>query len=204
MQKIQSVSRPGLWKLLLIWASIGLQSFGGGASTTFLIQREFVDKRHWVTMEEIVHFWNLCVMVPGVNLIALTILIGHKLRGRTGVVVSLAGMLIPSAAITCLIAAIFKEIEQLRAVQDVVKGIIPATAGIMLLVGLRFMQPQIKFARQKGLLSLLISVALIVLSFVSIAVLQVPVIVVLPCAGMLGVLCFTRTSQVTSTLKEND
>ena len=83
--------RPSKWLLFRIWASVGLQSFGGGASTTFLIQRAFIEKHRWLSMEEFMYFWNLCVLTPGINLVALTVLIGKKLGGVWGIVVSLAG-----------------------------------------------------------------------------------------------------------------
>src|ERR1051326_3891465 len=92
---------PGTWKLFRIWTGIGLQSFGGGASTTLLIQRAFIDKYGWLTLEEFAHLWNLCIFTPGINLVALTVLIGRKLGGVRGIVASLAGMLLPSALITC-------------------------------------------------------------------------------------------------------
>src|SRR5487761_1480394 len=91
--------RPGAWKLLGIWTSIGLQSFGGGASTTFLIYRVFVEKRGWLLPEEYNRFWNLCVMAPGINLVGMTILVGRKLGGTRGICASLGGLLVPSAAI---------------------------------------------------------------------------------------------------------
>ena len=103
--------RPSKWQLFRIWASVGLQSFGGGASTTLLIQRAFIEKHNWLSIEEFTHLWNLCVITPGINLVALTVLIGRKLGGVWGIVVSLAGLLLPSATITCLLAATFKQIE---------------------------------------------------------------------------------------------
>src|SRR2546423_3708850 len=109
--------RPSKWLLFRIWASVGLQSFGGGASTTFLIQRAFIEKHRWLSMEEFMYFWNLCVLTPGINLVALTVLIGKKLGGVWGIVVSLAGLLLPSAAITCLFAATFLQVENDAAVQ---------------------------------------------------------------------------------------
>src|SRR3989442_15809462 len=95
--------RPSTWQLFRIWASIGLQSFGGGASTTLLIQRAFIEKYKWLSMEEFAHLWNLCILTPGINLVALTVLIGKKLAGTPGIAASLAGLLLPSAIITCLL-----------------------------------------------------------------------------------------------------
>src|SRR5260370_701566 len=103
---------PSMWKLLGIWTSIGLQSFGGGASTTLLIYRVFVEKRGWLLPEEYNRFWNLCVMAPGINLVGMTILIGRKMGGWRGVCASLAGLMVPSAAITCLLAAGFVDVQR--------------------------------------------------------------------------------------------
>ena len=184
-------SAPGAWRLFRIWTIIGLQSFGGGASTTLLIQRAFIDKYGLMTMEEFVHYWNLCVMTPGINLVALTVLIGRKFAGVPGIIASLSGLLVPSAAITCLLAAGFKLIQNSPAVQAIVKGIIPATAGIMLVVGLNFAQPLLKQAYQEGLFRLLISAAIILTCAVAIIVFHISVIPVLLGSALLSMMLFT-------------
>jgi chromate transporter len=191
MQTGHENPRPGAWRLLRIWAAIGLQSFGGGASTTFLIQHTFIDKYGWMTMEEFTGFWSLCVFTPGINLVALTVLIGRKLGGARGIAASLIGLLLPSATITCLLAAGFKLVQNNPIVQAVLRGVIPATAGIMLLVGLRFAQPQFSLAHKEGLLSLGISVVIVLICFAAIAFFQISVIPVLLCAALAGMLVFT-------------
>src|SRR5947209_922117 len=183
---------PSKWKLFRIWASVGLQSFGGGASTTFLIQRAFIEKHKWLSMEEFTHLWNLCILTPGINLIALTVLIGKKLGGTWGIVASLAGMLLPSAAITCLLAAIFKQIEHVAAVQAVLRGVVPATGGIMLLVGLNFALPLIRRSHKVGLLYLVASSVLIIACALAVIFLKLSVILVLLAAVFLGALFFSR------------
>ncbi|MFL5659344.1 MAG: chromate transporter [Ktedonobacteraceae bacterium] len=183
--------RPGIWQLFLIWASIGLQSFGGGASTTFLIQRAFIEKHRWLSMEEFMHLWNLCLLTPGINLVALTVLIGKKLGGTWGIVASLAGLLLPSATITCLLAAIFKQIEHVAAVQAVLRGVIPATGGIMLLVGLNFALPLIRRGYKEGVLYLLASSVLIIACALAVILLKLAVIIVVLGAVVLGALFFS-------------
>lgn len=186
--------RPGKWQLFRIWASIGLQSFGGGASTTFLIQRAFIEKHKWLTMEEFAHLWNLCILTPGINLVALTVLIGKKLGGTWGISISLAGMLLPSAAITCLLAAIFIQVENVAAVQAVFRGVIPATGGILLVVGLNFALPLIRKGYKEGLLFLLASGVLITACAVAIIFLKLSVIIVILFAAIIGTLLFSSRS----------
>jgi chromate transporter len=183
--------RPSTWQLFRIWAGVGLQSFGGGASTTFLIQRAFIEKHRWLSIEEFTHLWSLCLLTPGINLIALTVLIGKKLGGTRGIVASLAGMLLPSAIITCLLAVVFKQIEHVAAVQAVLRGVIPATGGIMLLVGLNFALPLIRRGYKEGFLYLLGISAVIIACALAVILLKLSVIVVVLGAVLLGALFFS-------------
>ena len=184
--------RPGKWQLFRIWASVGLQSFGGGASTTFLIQRTFIEKHKWLSMEEFTQLWNLCILTPGINLVALTILIGRKLGGAWGIAISLAGLLLPSALITCLLTVGFKSVEHLAAVQAILRGVVPATGGIMLLVGLNFALPLIRRGYKEGVLYLLVSIVLIIACALAVILLKLSVIVVVLDAVFLGALFFAR------------
>lgn len=192
MQRTASYTpTPGAWKLFLIWGNIGLQSFGGGASTVFLIQRTFIDRYGWMTMEDFNQFWNLCLFAPGINLIALTVLIGRKLSGISGSITSLLGLLLPSATITCLMAAGFTQIQHLPIVHAILRGIIPATAGIMGLVAFNFARPVISHAYAKGKVPTLLSLALILLSLLALIYFQLSVAVVLLGIALLGMLLFT-------------
>ncbi len=188
--------QPGKWQLFRIWAIIGLQSFGGGASTQFLIQHVFIEKHRWLSMEEYTHLWNLCVLTPGINLVALTVLIGKKLGGFWGIVVSLAGMLLPSAAITCALAATFQVFEHNAAVQAVVRGIISATGGIMLLVGFNFARPLIKRGVKESVFFLLGSSAIVAACALVIIFLKLSVIVVVLASALLGIIFFSSRPDV--------
>jgi chromate transporter len=191
MQTGDSYPQPNAWQLLFIWGSIGLQSFGGGPSTLFLIRREFVERRDWLTAEECGRFWNLCNLSPGINQVALTILIGRKLGGVGGIAASLAGLLLPSATITCLLAAGFKVIQTVPAVQAMLRGIVPATAGIMLLLAFRFAQPLFVHGRKEGLLTLSISLALIVACTLVLVVFKLTVLLAVIGAALIGAATFT-------------
>ena len=198
---VKTKNTPGPWLLFRTWASIGLQSFGGGASTTLLIQRAFIEKYKWLSMEEFAHLWNLCILTPGINLVALTVLIGKKLAGTPGIAASLAGLLLPSAIITCLLTAGFKTVENQPAVQAILRGVIPATGGIMLLVGLNFALPLIRKSLKAGILYALASSVLIIAVALVVILLKFSVIIVILGAILLGALFFSSQSD-TPLLKE--
>lgn len=190
---------PGPWRLVLLWAGIGFQSFGGGASTQFLIQEQFTIRHSWLTPEELLHYLSLCTLTPGINIIALTILIGRKLAGTRGIVASLAGLLLPSAAITCLLAALVARFEDYPALPAALRGVVPATAGAMLLVGVNYLRPLTRAAIRDGLGTSLASVVILAVSALAIIVLQLPVALVVVGALGLGALLFPA-----QTLAEED
>lgn len=177
---------PGTWRLFLIWGSIGLQSFGGGASTLLLIRQAFLEKHAWIQEEEFVRFWSLCLMTPGINLIGLTILIGRKLGGVRGIVASLTGLLLPSAAITCLLTAGFTAVEHQPVIQAMLKGVIPATAGIMLLVGWNFARPLLEQGWNESKLKFVFSLLFITLTVVAVIIFKITVVLVLLGAVLVG------------------
>ncbi|WP_081839128.1 chromate transporter [Thermogemmatispora carboxidivorans] len=183
---------PSVWELLRIWVLIGLQSFGGGSSTLLLIQREFTERHRWLTIEEFARDWNLCIMTPGINLVAITVLIGRKLAGAWGIVVSLLGLLLPSAAITTLIAAGFQEIQHLAFVEAMFRGVVPATAGIMLVVAINFARPLLKQGYQEGFGMLALSLAFIALVTLALIVGKVAVVLVVVASALAGRLLFVR------------
>ncbi|HEY8745134.1 MAG TPA: chromate transporter [Chloroflexota bacterium] len=185
------LERPSIRALWWIWAAIGIQSFGGGASTQLLIRRAFVERRSWVGSDELLHFWNLCQFTPGINIIALTILIGRKLGGKRGIAASLAGLLVPSAGVTCGLAAGFEVVQHSPAIQAILRGVIPATAGIMAVVAWNFARPVLYAARKEGLSALSLSVLLLLGSALVLILLRFSVVVVILGVALLGAMIFT-------------
>src|SRR5260370_12186171 len=141
MRAVNTSRQLPAWRLLAIWANIGCLSFGGGASSILLIRRTFVEQDCLFTPEEFSRDWNISQVTPGVTQLAVSILIGRKIGGVWGAVASFTGLLLPSAAITCLLASVFFTLERLPIVASMLGGIVPATAGMMCWLALEFSQP---------------------------------------------------------------
>jgi chromate transporter len=179
-----------------------MQSFGGGTSTTFLIQRTFIEKYHYLTAEEFTHFWSLCIPTPGTNLIAVTILIGRRLGGGWGILASLVGLLLPSAAITCALAVLFKQLEHLSAVQAMLRGMVPATGAIMLLVAGNFAWPILRKSSKVSKRSLLANGAMMALCTLGVIGLKLSAILVVISALAAGALFFSPHAEPASRQEE--
>src|ERR1700756_2279449 len=106
-------SKVSSWRLLWIWTVIGIQSFGGGSATLYLIRQVTVEQRGWLTDEEFTRYWGICQIAPGINILGLVLLIGFRVSGALGAALALAGLLLPSAAITAALTSIYASIQDL-------------------------------------------------------------------------------------------
>lgn len=187
-----SPARPGLTRLLRIWLIIGLQSFGGGTATLFLIRREAVERQRWLTPEEFTRDWALCLVTPGINLLCMTILVGWRVAGLAGALVSLLGLMLPSVSITIAMTALYAGLQRLPAIQAALRGVVPATVGLGLLLSVGMARPLLAASRREGWASLALSVALLGGSALAAGLWRLPVIVVLCSAGAIGALWLWR------------
>jgi len=145
-----SYPRPSLWQIFITWLTVGGQSFGGGSSTFFLIHQACI-ARGWLTEEEFVRTWALAQISPGINLIKLTVLVAHRLRGWPGLLAAVAGLLLPSAGVTVLMTAGFSAIRSQPLVKAAMRGILPATIGLSLAMAYQMAQPLFTRAYREGL-----------------------------------------------------
>lgn len=183
-----AVGQPSLWLVLWVWFLLGLQSFGGGMATLYLIQRTTVERYRWLTAAEFSRDWALCQAAPGINLLCMTILIGRKVAGLVGALVALVGLLLPSVTITIVMIALYADLRNLPVIQAALHGIVPATVGLGLLLTTNMARPLLAASRRESGSTLLVSVFTLVGSAVAVVFWEMPVIIVLLSAGVLGAL----------------
>jgi chromate transporter len=170
--------------LFRLWLSIGAQSFGGGAATSYLIQQTFVDRLRLFEPVEYAELSAMVQLVPGMNLLALTTLIGWRLHRTSGLLASLAGLLLPSVSISLAMSAAYLGVQSLTVTQAALRGVVPAMAGVSVATLWRTVFPVIKERRREGAAGLGLSV-LVLLGCGAIALLEplVPVFVLYALGG---------------------
>src|SRR5438552_9179944 len=118
--KLDTTPEISPWRLLWIWTVIGVQSFGGGSATLYLIRRVSVEQHGWLTDDDLSRYWGICQIAPGINILALVILIGFRVSGAMGAFVSLIGLLLPSAAITAVMTSIYAVVRDVPVVRSAI------------------------------------------------------------------------------------
>jgi len=125
---VTDAPRPTAWRLFMIFARIGLTSFGGGLSGW--LWREFVQDRHWLTEEEFFNGLSLAQALPGINVKNMAIWIGYKLAGPRGAAAGFFGIILPPATFIVLLGAIAASLERFELTTIVLAGAAAAAIGL--------------------------------------------------------------------------
>ncbi len=112
-----------LIELFLVFARIGAFTFGGGYAMLPLIQEEVVNKRGWVTEEEVLDYYAIGQMTPGIIAVNTATFIGYKRGGLLGAISATLGVVAPSIVIITAIATVFDTLMESSIVDRAFNGI---------------------------------------------------------------------------------
>lgn len=129
-----------LISLFLTMMKIGAFTFGGGYAMISLFEREFVEKKKWLTHEEFIDLVAIAESTPGPIAINCSTYIGYKKAKMPGAVVSTIGMCIPSFVIIYAISLFFRDILTVKWVAAAFKGIQTCVIFLILSAGIRLLK----------------------------------------------------------------
>ncbi len=120
-------------QLFLSFLKIGAFTFGGGWAMISIIEREIVDKHHWINREEFLDLLALAQSLPGILAVNISVAVGDKLRGKRGGVVAALGTILPSFFIILAIAIFLTPdlIKHNRVISSIFMGIRPAVVALI-------------------------------------------------------------------------
>ncbi len=114
---------PVLLDLFITFFRIGICTFGGGYAMLPMLQRELVDKKGWVTEEEILDYFAIGQCTPGVIAVNTATFVGYKLKKVSGGIIATLGVVAPSVLIITVIAAVLSNFAHIPAVKNAFAGI---------------------------------------------------------------------------------
>ncbi len=122
-----------LLNLFSTFFKIGLFTFGGGWAMISIIEREIVDRHHWLEREEFLDLLAVAQSLPGILAVNISVAVGDRIRGRAGSIFAALGTILPSFLIILAIA-IFLTPETINAnptLTAIFKGIRPAVVALI-------------------------------------------------------------------------
>ena len=116
-------------ELFLTFSRITLSSFGGAL---FWARRGLVEQQRWLSEREFAEFLTIGQLLPGPNVLNLTVLVGYRFGGWSGAVVSVAGYLGWPFLVVIGMGMLYQQFGALPQVQQALGGMSKVAAGLLL------------------------------------------------------------------------
>ena len=122
--------------LFIAFTLLALQGFGGVLAVA---QRELVDRRGWLTRLEFVELYAVAQLLPGPNVVNLSLMIGDRYFGLRGALAAISGMLVAPLLVVLALAASYQQLAQYPAVAGALRGMGAVAAGLILAMALKML-----------------------------------------------------------------
>lgn len=121
-------------ELFWVFTRLALQGFGGVLAVA---QRELVEKQRWLTAEEFLHTLSLAQVLPGPNVVNLSLMLGDRFFGWRGAFSALAGMLCVPLGVVLVLASSYEHSRHWPAVSGALHGMGVVAAGLIAATALK-------------------------------------------------------------------
>lgn len=158
-----------IFTLFLTFLKIGAFTFGGGYAMIPLIQREAVEKRKWISDDDILEIIAIAESTPGPIAINSATFVGYRVSGFFGAMAATFGVVLPSFVIIYLISFILRQFEDNTVVKYAFSGI---RAGVLALL-FKALYTMYKKVKKNAVAYVLMALAFVVSAFTDIHVLWV-------------------------------
>lgn len=118
-------------QLFFTFFKIGLFTFGGGLAMLPFIKSEVVDKKKWITSEEMVDIIAIAESTPGVLAVNTSTYVGYKVGKFWGSFYATLGVILPSLFIIIIISLFLKDFLEIKLIKYAFLGI---KAGVTILI----------------------------------------------------------------------
>jgi chromate transporter len=180
-----------LLDLFLVFFKIGLFTFGGGYAMLALIEDICVEKKKWITHEEMMDITVIAESTPGPIAINLATYVGYKLRKIPGALIATIGMIIPSFFIVFLISQFLDRFLEIKWVSSAFQGIKIAVA--ILIIDAAF--KMIRKMKKKPFQITMMIAALISMLVINVLALHVSSLVIMLAGAAAGLIFYAVHNQ---------
>ena len=162
-------------ELFRVFSRLALQGFGGVLPVA---QRELVERERWLTREQFVELLSVAQVLPGPNVVNLSLVFGDRAFGWRGGLAALGGMLGAPLAVVLALTALYAHFAQHPVVAGALRGMGAVAAGLIFSTGLKLVP-----ALRRNALGQRAAVAIALVTFAAIGLARVPLALVLAVLG---------------------
>lgn len=132
--RISGKERHTYLSLFTTFFKIGAFTFGGGWAMISIIEKEIVDRHHWIKRDDFLDLLAISQSLPGILAVNIATAVGDKIKGGKGSAAAAAGTILPSFLIILFIAIFLTPdvIKNNRVISSIFMGIRPAVVALII------------------------------------------------------------------------
>ena len=132
--KYRNKKKDNYLSLFYTFFKIGAFTFGGGWAMISIIEREIVDKHHWIEKEEFIDLLAIAQSLPGILAVNIATAVGDKIKGTKGSLMAACGTILPSFLLILIIAIFLTPdlIKNNNVISSIFMGIRPAVVALII------------------------------------------------------------------------
>ncbi len=162
----------------LTFFKVGLFTFGGGYAMVPIMETELVKKNKLLSSEEFVDYISIAQSFPGPIAINLSVLLGYRIHGFLGAIISLLGTVMPSFIIILIISLFYSKTRNSKILEGFFSGIIPVVPALLAFSFINIFQKSNKRAS---------SIALMAITFLAVAFFDINPLFIILGGVLLGI-----------------
>jgi chromate transporter len=166
-------------ELLRAFIIVGATTFGGGYAIIPVIERELIKKRGWLTLDEMLDFYTIAQITPGIIAVNIASFTGCKLKGVLGGALATVGLVLPGICLMMIISVFVQRFAEYSVVQHALTGIRLAVCALILDTSIKLI---------KGFFKDYKAIIICIIAFTLSAVFSVSPVYVILGAGLAGFL----------------
>jgi chromate transporter len=175
----------------LFWSffKINLVTFGGGFVIMPIIKKTFVESKKILNEQDMIDMIALAQSIPGAMAINTSMLVGYRLRGVKGALISMIGASLPPLLVISVISFFYAAFQTNPYVIAILRGMRGAVSAVMIVAAYSMMTSVLKSDR-------IFAITLMVSSFIIANFTQISVGYIMLVAGIIGYLYFTYLTKM--------
>lgn len=173
-------------EIFVTFLKMGIMTFGGGYAMIPVVERELIKKRGWITMDEVMDYYTIAQITPGIIAVNLSTFVGYKKKGPLGGTLTTIGFILPGISLIMLAAFFIRNVEEYPVV-------IHAFAGVRIAVGALILDTVVKMV--KGIFTDWKALVIYVTAFVLSVVWGISPMIIVLAAGLAGLFIYRESSE---------
>ena len=168
-----------LWILFKSCFVISSCTFGGGLVVISMLQKKFSEELHWIDENEIMDMIAIAQSCPGVMAVNTSIIIGYRLGGIPGAILTVTGTILPPMIILSVISVFYVQFRSNRIISLLLHGMQAGVAAVMIHMTINFCSNILKTKNPA-------SIFLLIAAILAVTFFGVDIIVVILVCGVIG------------------